>query len=322
LATTKNKLNHFFDSHRSVFFKTSRRPVFFSFYNNLKLIKMKSFKNIAIVLMVLIAAACNAQSKNQKTETVKIYGNCGMCESTIEKSGNIKNQSNVDWNKETKMATISYDSLKTSKVEILKRIALAGYDSDTFLAPDDTYSNLPSCCQYERAKKITAKMDESNMDMATNDHSMHSNKMSEMQEVNPFSTVYDSYFEVKDALVKTDGATASTNAKNLLAAINDVKMDQLSMDVHMVWMKIVESLKKETQAISGTNDVEKQRTHLDTLSKDIYTLLKVAKYEEPIYYQYCPMKDSNWLSKEETIKNPYYGSQMLSCGKTVETIKE
>jgi hypothetical protein len=32
-------------------------------------------------------------------------------------------------------------------------------------------------------------------------------------------------------------------------------------------------------------------------------------------------KGANWLSKESTIKNPYYGSQMLTCGKTVETIK-
>jgi hypothetical protein len=34
------------------------------------------------------------------------------------------------------------------------------------------------------------------------------------------------------------------------------------------------------------------------------------------------MQDANWLSKENTVKNPYYGSQMLSCGKTVETIKQ
>ena len=220
------------------------------------------------------------------------------------------------------MAAISFDSLKTTNEEILKRIALVGYDSDTFLAPDDTYSNLPVCCQYERAEKVTAKMDESNMDMATNDHSMNSNTMTEMQEVNPLSAVYDSYFTVNDALVQTDGATASTNAKNLLTAINGVKMDKLSMDVHRVWMKIVESLKKETQSISETNAIEKQRRHLDMLSKDMYALLKVSKYEEPIYYQYCPMKDSNWLSKEETIKNPYYGSQMMSCGKTVEIIEK
>jgi hypothetical protein len=32
-------------------------------------------------------------------------------------------------------------------------------------------------------------------------------------------------------------------------------------------------------------------------------------------------KGANWLSKENAVKNPYYGSQMLTCGKVVETIK-
>lgn len=62
-----------------------------------------------------------------------------------------------------------------------------------------------------------------------------------------------------------------------------------------------------------------------SLSKNMYGLMKAAKFEQPIYYQFCPMandrKVANWLSKDKTIKNPYYGSEMLSCGKTVETIK-
>lgn len=49
--------------------------------------------------------------------------------------------------------------------------------------------------------------------------------------------------------------------------------------------------------------------------------MKVSKGETPTYYQYCPMQDAYWLSKENAVKNPYYGSMMLSCGKTVETIK-
>jgi len=57
----------------------------------------------------------------------------------------------------------------------------------------------------------------------------------------------------------------------------------------------------------------------------VYQLLKVSSYEQPVYYQHCPManggKGANWLSKENAVKNPYYGSQMLSCGKTVETIE-
>jgi hypothetical protein len=39
-----------------------------------------------------------------------------------------------------------------------------------------------------------------------------------------------------------------------------------------------------------------------------------SEIRESVYYQYCPMKKMYWLSKEETIKNPYYGSKMLTCG--------
>jgi hypothetical protein len=286
---------------------------------------MKSLKYLVIALIVLLATACNAQTKNQKTETVKIYGNCGMCKSTIEKAGNIKNQSNIDWNKETKMATISYDSLKTSKEDILKRIALAGYDSDTFLAPDDTYAFLPSCCQYDRAKEINPKMDKSKMNMTKDNHSMHTENMDEIKDQNVLTKVFDNYFSVKDALVKTDGATASTKSTELLSAINAVKMDKLEMDVHMVWIKVVADLKKDAKNIADTKDASKQRDHFMNLSKNMYSLMKISKTDTPTYYQFCPMandgKGANWLSKENTIKNPYYGSQMLSCGKTVETIK-
>ncbi len=87
-------------------------------------------------------------------------------------------------------------------------------------------------------------------------------------------------------------------------------------------MKLVNDLKKDVQKISETQNIENQRTSFKSLSKNVYEILKLSKTSETIYYQYCPMQDANWLSKEETIKNPYYGSQMLSCGKTVETIEK
>ena len=239
---------------------------------------MKSKSKIFLTIIVLLLfPLCNAQTKNQKTETVKIYGNCEICEITIEKAGNLKNQSIVDWNKETKFAIISYDSLKTSKEEILKRIALAGYDSDTFLAPNDTYSNLPSCCQYERIKQTNTKMEEPKMEMTTIDHSMHSNKMDEMQDPNPLSEVYDSYFAVKDALVRTDGASASTSSKTLFTEINNIKMDNLSMDVHMAWMKVFENLKEDAEHIADIKDIGRQRDQFISISKNIYEVMKISK---------------------------------------------
>ena len=276
----------------------------------------------AATILLFSFSSCNAQIKNTKTESVKIYGNCEMCEKTIETAGSVEKIANVDWNKDTKMATITYDSTKTNQDEILKRIALAGYDSDKFLAPDDVYSKLAGCCQYERVNK-TAIVSTAVIE----DHSMHNqeNVVETKQEVNQLKTIFESYFALKDALVKSDGKLVSTLAKDVLANINSVKMDKLSSEEHTVWMKVMSSLKSNTEKIAATTIIEKQRVVFMDLSANFYALLKVSKQDYSIYYQNCPMyndgKGANWLSKENAVKNPYYGSQMLTCGKTVETIK-
>jgi len=298
-----------------------------------------SLKYLMTALIILLSTSNYAQIKNAKTETVKVYGNCGMCETKIETAGNLKKIAKVDWNKDSQMATLTYDTKKTTKDEILKRIALAGYDSDTFLAPDAVYENLHGCCQYDRVAKVSAKTVASDSEQAKQnvaENQVISAEISKLSmqdateseqagQTNQLTTVFDTYFAVKDALVKTDGASASANAKALLTAINSVKMEKLTMDVHMVWMKVLADLKEDVEHISGTKETKHQRNRFITLSKNIYELLKVAKTETPTYYQFCPManggKGANWLSKESAIKNPYFGSQMLTCGKIVETIK-
>lgn len=283
---------------------------------------------IMIAISVLLSTTGNAQIKNAKTESVKIYGNCGMCETKIEKAGNIKKIANVDWNQETQMATLTYDAKKTNQDEILKRIALVGYDSDKFLAPDDVYNNLHGCCQYDRVAKVPVK--EETTSIASNgDHSNHSNhsetSTTVIQGENQLKVVFDNYFLVKDALITSNGNSTASASKELVTAINNVKIDKLDMDVHMVWMKVVNTIQKDAENIANTKDVKIQRDHFTSLSKEIYTLIKISKYENPVYYQFCPMfndgKGANWLSKENAVKNPYYGSMMLNCGKTVETIK-
>ncbi len=124
-------------------------------------------KTWVLITLLLPFTACNAQIKNPKTATVKIYGNCSMCKSTIETAGNSK-IAKVNWNADTKMATITYDSQKTNQDEVLKRISLAGYDSDSFLAPLSAYNNLPGCCQYDRVAKSTVKTEKNEPDTAKN----------------------------------------------------------------------------------------------------------------------------------------------------------
>ena len=285
------------------------------------------------ITVLLSFTACNAQIKNAKTESVKIYGNCGMCETTIEKAGNKKKIAKVDWNKDTKMATITYDAKKTNQDEILKRIALSGYDSDKFLAPDDIYSKLPGCCQYDRVKKVVAKIETQKVETKVDDHSGHNHSTTTTtekpvevkQEVNQLKAVFDNYFAVKDALVKTDGNTSSAKAKELLTAINTVKMDKLTTEEHTVWMKVMKDLTANAEKIATSKDVAKQRETFALLSKNMYELAKVSKQETPVYYQHCPMANNgdggDWLSSEKKIQNPYYGDEMMECGRVAEEIK-
>lgn len=272
-----------------------------------------------VITLFLSFTQSNAQIKNSKTETIKIYGNCGMCQTKIENAGSIKKTAKVNWNVDTKMATLTYDATKTNQDEILKQIVLAGYDSDKFLAPNDVYSKLPGCCQYDRVAKVPVKTDD--IESTKKEYT----EKSDLQETNQLKAIFDNYFTLKDALIKTDGNTAAAAASTLLSAINAVKMENLPIDEHMVWMKVVKNLTADATLISETKDVKKQRAFFDTLSLNSYSLIKISKQETPTYLQHCPMandgKGADWLSKENAIKNPYYGSMMLRCGKTVETIK-
>jgi len=137
--------------------------------------------------------------------------------------------------------------------------------------------------------------------------------------------VLNAYIQLKDALVKSDGTSSFGASKALLTAIQEVNMSELNTETHTQWMKVVNDLKDNAENISETKEITHQRDHFMSLSKNLFTVLKVSKSETPIYYQFCPMankgKGANWLSLENKIKNPYYGNQMLTCGKVVETIQ-
>ena len=284
-----------------------------------------------ISVALLFTATAQAQIKNAKTTTLKVYGNCGMCKTTIEKAGSKKKLYKTDWNEETKMATITYDSKKSSADEVMKSIALSGYDNVNYLAPDNVYSKLHGCCKYDREQKTVAATNAKSITdravtMQDDGNQMQANNTMNMNEASQLKAVYDNYFSLKDALVKTDGALASAKGGDLLTALNMVEMGKLKMEIHTVWMQVEKALKTDAQHIKENKDTEQQRESFISLSKNMYELIKAAKPAETVYYQFCPMandgKGANWLSKESAIKNPYYGSQMLTCGKTVETIKQ
>ena len=95
------------------------------------------------------------QSFSQKSQEIKVWGNCGMCKKVIEGAATKAGAKEANWNEETKMLTVSYKANKTDIQKIQASIAAAGYDTQDFTAPDEVYSKLHGCCQYDRKAKTS-----------------------------------------------------------------------------------------------------------------------------------------------------------------------
>lgn len=129
------------------------------------------------------------------------------------------------------------------------------------------------------------------------------------------SQLLANYYDIKDALVSDNAKAASIKANEFIKTAN-------SIDYKIISEGNINALLKDATAISVTTDIAKQRVYFSNLSNNMADLAGVVKFtSSPIYRAYCPMKKANWLSNEKIIKNPYYGSSMLTCGTIVNTIQ-
>lgn len=67
--------------------------------------------------------------------------------------------------------------------------------------------------------------------------------------------------------------------------------------------------------LSAAGDLEKARAAFGQLSDAFIDWAERtdAKLGDGVV-MYCPMVDKSWVQKGEAVKNPYYGSAMLTCG--------
>lgn len=133
--------------------------------------------------------------------------------------------------------------------------------------------------------------------------------------------VTTSYIGVKNALVGSNAALAKTRSAELLEALS-APVKGLKPAQQKLLATYLDKLKFDSRHISQTTVIDHQREHFESLSKNMYSLLSGLKLNgTTLYQQYCPMKKAAWLSETEGIRNPYYGDDMLDCGKVTATLK-
>jgi copper chaperone CopZ len=101
--------------------------------------------------MCLFAINAKAQ-ETLKTNTFTVKGNCEDCRKVIENAADIKGVKKCAWDEKTKVATVLYDSTKTTLLTIQKAIAARGYEAGEVSANEKAYKKLPKCCKYRNVK--------------------------------------------------------------------------------------------------------------------------------------------------------------------------
>jgi len=133
--------------------------------------------------------------------------------------------------------------------------------------------------------------------------------------------VLTDYMALKDALVETNKEEAAKAGNKLNNTLNEFDVSSYTVEEQKELKDIISDAKEHAEHI-GKSEMDHQREHFKTLTKDIMDMVVITGTENTLYQQFCPMYDggSAWLSMSKDIKNPYYGSKMLTCGKVQKEI--
>ena len=133
--------------------------------------------------------------------------------------------------------------------------------------------------------------------------------------------VLSDYMALKDALVNDDNAKVKELGNVLAQSLKSFDASSFSSKEKSELKDIMEDAIEHAEHISES-DIKHQREHFKVLSKDVTDMVAITGTKVKLYEQFCPMYDGGtaWLSTKEEIRNPYYGSQMLKCGKVQREI--
>ncbi len=139
------------------------------------------------------------------------------------------------------------------------------------------------------------------------------------------SRTLQGYLKVKDAFVASDAAAVKAEAAGLKAILKSMDAKMLTGPALNDWSNYANNLDMALAEITGSDDIEVQRTAFSQLSDNLYKSIKAYGLGGvTAYYEFCPMafndQGAYWLSDSKEIRNPYFGDKMLKCGRVTEEL--
>ncbi len=152
------------------------------------------------------------------------------------------------------------------------------------------------------------------------------NTMDGTQKTSKATAILNNYLQLKNALVADDSEKAATAGKKLFDAFSQFDSSSIAEAQKQEITEIIDDAREHAEHISeNSGKMEHQREHFEMLSKDVEDLIAIVGTDRKLYKTFCPMynegKGGIWLSETKEIKNPYFGSKMMTCGSIQKEIQ-
>lgn len=128
--------------------------------------------------------------------------------------------------------------------------------------------------------------------------------------------ILEEYLKIVETLAsdKTDGVADAAKKIDALAA--NLSPSLVTGEHASHYKSIPGKISDGAKKLALAKDISSLRTALVDLSKPMVMWTSMSK-PPGINVMYCSMNPGSWLQKGKKIRNPYYGSKMLTCGEII-----
>jgi hypothetical protein len=117
------------------------------------------------------------------------------------------------------------------------------------------------------------------------------------------ASIVDPYLQIQSALANDSVEGVKANGGNIATAASALGAPAMKIDMAAI-------------QLASFGEIEDARVKFAALSEAIDTYMTGLHLTPPegVKVAFCPMVRKPWMQRGETLANPYYGSQMLTCG--------
>ena len=135
--------------------------------------------------------------------------------------------------------------------------------------------------------------------------------------------VYADYLHLQQALANDDFQEARIASDSFVGALKGVRPVGLEKAGKSHWDSSATRMLKVLHPMTAAKNIDTLRSRFGDLAPLVVEAIEKfgMKPAAPAYLFHCPMAKADWLQKDKTTANPFYGKSMPECGDFVREVK-